>query len=160
GGGNDVLDGGAGNDTLKGQAGDDELDGGAGDDTLYGGAGNDTYYWGAGSGNDRIYNYDSGSRGDASDIDKLVFKAGVTADDLEWSRSGQHLQVTLKSTGETLSIYYFFSSEAYRINAIELADGTALDIAAIEEQIKTIMGTEGNDSLSGYEQEDKIYGLG
>ncbi|KZN45185.1 hypothetical protein N474_05480 [Pseudoalteromonas luteoviolacea CPMOR-2] len=158
--GNDALDGGAGNDSLEGGEGDDHLDGGAGDDSLSGEAGSDIYYWGKGSGNDTIVNAPRYSSYSSSDVDKLVFKAGVIAEDLNWSRRGGDLKVTLGSTGETLSIYNYFSEEKYKIDLVELADGTAIDLAVIEEQVRTITGTNTNDTLIGYQQGDTLLGLG
>ena len=122
--GSDILDGGAGDDYLYGDDGNDTLDGGAGDDYLRGGDGNDTYYWGKGSGNDRIDNFRRSDEG----TDKLVFKAGITEGDLTWSRSGQDLQVTLKSTGEMLTILGHYNSDDYRLDVVELADGSVIDL--------------------------------
>ena len=36
-----------------------------------------------------FYNYDINSRGEASDVDKLVFKAGVTAEGLNWFQNAR-----------------------------------------------------------------------
>ncbi|TMP39214.1 hypothetical protein CWB98_01105 [Pseudoalteromonas rubra] len=180
--GDDRLNGGAGDDRLKGQIGDDQLDGGAGDDDLYGGAGNDVYYWGLGSGNDRIYNHDKWSPGDVSDIDKLVFKAGISASDLIWSQHGNDLRVTLVSSGETLSIKNHFDPEFNdsKIKVIELANGTVLDLVSIEGSVidassinmgteagesiytsdpdEVLLGLDGNDKLYGRAGDDRLYG--
>ncbi|KZN40342.1 hypothetical protein N483_17470, partial [Pseudoalteromonas luteoviolacea NCIMB 1944] len=163
--GDDILDGGAGNDRLKGQIGNDKLDGGVGNDDLYGGAGNDIYYWGLGSGNDRIYNHDKWSPGDASDIDKLVFKAGISASDLVWSQDGNDLRVTLVSSGETLSIKNHFDPEFSdsKIKVVELADGTVLDLASIEGSVtdasNVVMGTEAGESIYTSDPDEVLLGL-
>ncbi len=157
--GDDILNGGAGDDYLYGREDDDILDGGAGDDYLKGGAGNDTYYWGVGSGNDTINDYDYDDRSNPYHIDKLIFKAGITESDLIWSRSSNDLKVTIKSTGETLSIKNHIAYDGYQIEAIELADGTVLDLASIEEDLNTPIGTDGDDYLFGHRNDDVLLGL-
>ncbi|TMP24397.1 hypothetical protein CWB99_22370 [Pseudoalteromonas rubra] len=129
--GNDILDGGKGDDRLKGQTGDDILDGGTGNDDLYGGAGNDVYYWGIGSGNDSIFNHDKYNPGNEGDIDKLVFKAGISSENLSWSRNDDDLQVQLKSTGEILTIKGYYQSGYDKIDRAELADGTIISLVDV-----------------------------
>lgn len=95
--GNDTLDGGNGRDILRGGRGDDQVSGGAGRDLLFGGRGNDVLDGGAGedhlfggegadqfvfnlqSGNDTIFDFETG-------VDKLDFsQTGLSFDDLDIS---------------------------------------------------------------------------
>ncbi|MDK1290343.1 calcium-binding protein, partial [Pseudoalteromonas umbrosa] len=155
---NDTLIGGLGNDTLNGAGGNDVLDGGAGNDVLRGNEGNDVYRWGVGSGNDVIDDYDDLDRKNDNNIDKLVFGEGITLDDLSWSRNATDLVFTHNSTGETITIRSHFSGSNHAIEAVQLADGTPLDLAQIEIDVRTITGGEGNDTLSGFETNDTLIG--
>lgn len=114
--GDDILDGGADNDTLNGGTGEDKLLGGTGDDALngddgadilYGGAGADTLTGGAGedyleggAGADTyVYSgtsdtiYDNGL---AIETDIISFGAGITANDITFTRVGLYdLQINV-----------------------------------------------------------------
>ena len=143
-----VIYGGAGNDKLYGGDGNDILDGGSGDDRLEGGAGNDTYIWGRGYGNDTIYN-------GGSDIDKLQLTEGLTAADLIWEFGNWRITITIKDTGEKLTLVNWGST-------VNFADGTVLTIDDINALTKKeIVGTAGPDRLDGYNGRDNIIkGLG
>ncbi len=153
--GNDMLDGGAGTDTLFGGAGDDTLRGGSGvGDRLSGDDGNDTYLFALGDGHTTI---DNNHRDDGS-IDTLRFMDGITPDSLRVTRSGAHLLLTELSTGEVITVEYFFYKTRYELNRIEFADGTVW----LTDEIKAIAirGSEGIDDLTGYTTDDAIAGLG
>ncbi|MBX8602609.1 calcium-binding protein [Pseudomonas cichorii] len=174
--GNDVLDGGDGRDTLNGEAGDDTLLGGAGNDTLYGGSGNDildggsgndsldggfgsdTYVFRKGSGQDTISNY---AYNDTT-LNKLdvVRLEGLSADDVSIRRESDDLLIQIRQTGETLRVsshFYSDQSYGYAIDQLQFADGTVWDQAKITSAL--LIGTEGNDTITGYATDDELTGL-
>lgn len=161
--GNDILHGDAGNDTLYGNAGDDVLNGGEGNDQLEAAAGDDTYVFDAGWGQDRIYNDD----GRAGRRDVIRFTAGVLAEDITMSRSGNVLLLT-HATGDRIEVANFFMGDGagvYRVDEIQFDDGTAWDIEAIKAAVvqgtaagETLQGYAGNDTIHGLAGNDKLYG--
>ncbi len=114
----DIIFGGNGNDTIKGEAGDDILFGGDGDDTIYG---DDTYKFNVtnndiirgGKGNDVIFSkYGNDTfifdRGDGQDtiiesegVDTLFFGNDISWEDLQFTRDGDNMVITLLKDGET-----------------------------------------------------------
>ena len=141
--GNDLLFGEAGNDTIYGYSGNDILDGGAGDDILYGGYDNDTYIFGRGYGHDTIDEQNKNSLND-----KVRFKDGITADDIEISREGDDMILTVRDTGDSLRIVKQYSSSYYRIETFEFADGTVaeVDLSKCEFNI-LVEGTSYEDTI-------------
>ncbi|RAI15392.1 MAG: hypothetical protein DKM22_04595 [Candidatus Melainabacteria bacterium] len=113
----DIIFGGNGNDTIKGEAGDDILFGGDGDDTIYG---DDTYKFNVtnndiirgGKGNDVIFSkYGNDTfifdRGDGQDtiiesegVDTLFFGNDISWEDLQFTRNGDNMVITLLKDGE------------------------------------------------------------
>ncbi|WP_240722847.1 hypothetical protein, partial [Poseidonocella sp. HB161398] len=146
--GDDLLGGGSGNDTLRGGDGDDVLFGGEGDDTLYGGAGTDTLVGGegsdrfvlhAGSGSTVIEMPEGIETEDATYLTSMdedshdVLQIGeaeeaVGAEDLWFSRSGDHLLLEVLGEGTVLSThqlsnwYLDENSAASRMDAFEVGD--------------------------------------
>ncbi|MCR4301773.1 MAG: hypothetical protein NUV51_09195, partial [Sulfuricaulis sp.] len=153
-GGNDTLDGGAGNDTLVGGAGNDSLRGGAGNDTLDAGAGNDTYRFGRGDGHDTIISNDTTT----GKTDQLLFNADVASTDVDLSRTRDDLTLTIRDTGDSVTLKNYFLAESANPNGIEqitFADGTAWDFGAIRSLLPPI-ATDGNDTLYGYDAAEVI----
>ncbi|MCK9395813.1 MAG: hypothetical protein M0Q44_09510, partial [Methylobacter sp.] len=158
-GGDDVISGGAGNDTLFGQEGNDTLDGGIGNDALQGGAGNDTYLFNQGGGQDTIHDIDS----TAGNVDTVRFGAGIAVSDIAFSRSGNDLVLGINGTSDQLIIQSWGSGNAYRIERVEFADGSAWDAAYIQSRISAlpIVGTNGNDYLNGWaDSNDTLQSMG
>ncbi|THF63210.1 calcium-binding protein, partial [Pseudothauera rhizosphaerae] len=120
--GNDVLDGGVGNDRLYGSGGNDTLYGGAGNDFLEGGKGSDTYSFHRGDGQDTISDYDTTS----GNTDRLVFADGIAADQLWFSRNGNHLQVGVIGSDDKVTINNWYSGAAYRVEQFHAGDGSIL----------------------------------
>ena len=79
---------------------------------------------------------------------------------LSWQRSGSHLVFTLTETGESLTVNSYFSADYYKIESVELFDGTALDLAQIELDVRTLTGSEAADTLTGGETDDTLLGNG
>lgn len=107
--GNDQIYGSTDDDRFYGQSDDDVIyagsgndlvSGGAGNDSLHGGYGADTYVFGRGYDNDTIT--DSAEGGVQLDRVQLL---GLTTADVTWSTdSNDNLTLTIKDTGETLTI--------------------------------------------------------
>lgn len=119
----DTIYGGAGNDTLKGENGNDILIGGKGNDVLNGGYGNDTYIWNLGDGLDTIEDY-QGSSTDGR-MDSVSFGQGISFEDLTFECSGSDLIIYVKGDRtQGVILRNQFNSDYYRIEYLELADGT------------------------------------
>ena len=152
-----MLYGEAGNDTLQGGAGDDWLEGGAGNDSLWGGDGSDTYVFGRGDGQDLIYNDSNQTGTNAIRIDRLLFKEGLTRDDIEYVRSGSNLIFSIKGSTDTVTVSGWFST--YRndkLSSVEFSDGSKLDLVQLE--LDVLKGTAGNDTLRGTAKDDEMFG--
>jgi Ca2+-binding RTX toxin-like protein len=188
--GNDVLHGGGGKDQLIGGAGADELNGGDGDDDLtdnsaeddrfVGGGGDDMIVSGTGrvseSGSDTfVYSSSHGSdiiidaSSSASAHDRLLM-TDIASSDVELTRLGDNLIVTVMSTGETItSVDFFAGSEtgnSIGIDAIEFVDGTVWDRAKLWEGSffrgtaeRDVLETtsSGDNTFIGYEGDDLLF---
>lgn len=157
--GNDVLDGGAGNDRLKGGAGNDVLLGGEGNDVLMDRIGNNTFD--SGAGNDYLYGGNGQDvylfgKGDGCDIvddargQTLLFKEGISKQDVEYTRKDNDLVFKLKSTGDSISFSCAFMQNLDLTQKIRFADGEQLDIHQIINELSTIKGTNAADDLHGF----------
>lgn len=145
--GNDALNGDEGTDSLLGGAGDDTLDGGTGDnDYLEGGDGNDVYLFSAGDGDTTINNINSTTS--AEDI--LRFD-NINPNDIYAKRTGDDLFLTVRSTGEVITLTNFFLP-TYTLHAIEFADGSRWDVQAIN----SLTFTDGNDQIIGDENDNYL----
>ena len=118
--GNNQVFGDVGNDSLNGGAGNDLLDGGLGLDTLVGGAGNDTYILGTNSNRDLINN------NDATGNDKLLFNAGINADQVWLRQLGNDLEVSIIGTANSVKVQNWYSNTANQLDSLQLADGKTL----------------------------------
>lgn len=179
--GNDALKGDAGQDLLYGEAGDDTLIGGLGGDVMDGGAGNDLlaatqddqnaalnawhqqsgrgngndeYRFGFGDGNDTIVDFDK--RYD--NVDTIVFKSGVTPDDVALLANGDDMILHL-SSGDELRVKGHYRDDGYSaVERILFADGTVWTGATL---IGTRIGTPGNDTLwAGSRAGSRLLGMG
>ncbi|WP_165392183.1 calcium-binding protein [Pseudomonas tructae] len=142
------LNGGAGNDTLTSGGGADRLEGGVGNDTLYGGSGSDLYLFNLGDGRD-VLRDDSSFNG--SDIDVLRFGAGISADDIIVTRSGNHVLLSHRNGQDSVMIKDWFAAAdgRYRLERIEFTDGTLWTSAMVSAPLLVQNGTEGDDVLTG-----------
>ncbi|MBY5420928.1 calcium-binding protein, partial [Rhizobium leguminosarum] len=82
----------------------DQYEGGKGNDSISGGVGSDTYIWRKGDGSDTIID----NRSDTAGFDKLVL-SDVGPGDIELSRAGTSLRITILSTREVIEITDQFS---------------------------------------------------
>ncbi|ORF30273.1 hypothetical protein BGI09_08135 [Snodgrassella alvi] len=157
--GNDTLIGGDGNDRIYGGAGNDVLTGGTGNDYLEGGAGSDIYIFGSNFGHDVINNYDSS--GNREDI--IRFTDNISQADLIFRRTGNDLVIRTRQDDNSITVQNYFQNEAkgnYRVDFIEFADGTRLNVQDIKKLTQT--STDGDDELYAYSNEDTVLngGLG
>jgi Ca2+-binding RTX toxin-like protein len=163
----DLYTGTDGDDLIMGMDGNDVIDGGAGNDVLAGNGGSDTYVFGQGSGHDTIYNQEMEGM---TSSDRILLKPGVSPSDVELrvvttdiNGNGipPSLQLRLKSTGETATVFGHFDlmviGEA-AITSIEFADGTVWDHAAIERRLNLFEGTDGDDLIMAFEGNDVLDG--
>lgn len=171
--GHDTLFGGAGHDVLRGDAGNDTLAGETGNDFLQGGDGDDIYIYNVGDGHDVII--------DSSGTDKIVFGAGITANDLTFIRTSNHDMMIHIDDGTTIGsilVQEFFQSDSKSVETIEFSDTSTLDLTAIDNWVltgtgyadmlygvqhnggenDTIFGGAGHDKIFGYAGNDVLYG--
>jgi len=162
-GGNEILDGGLGGDTLHGQNGHDILIGGQGDDLLMGGSGNDAYHYSLGDGIDSIYEYSWG----ANNVDKIVFGAGITLNDLTFERMGDtDLLITIDPGFQRgkINIEGMFNYGATSSASIEFIEFSDLSTYTLTGRNWTTYGTASDNNMRGVTagglQDDIMYGLG
>ncbi|WLQ16976.1 calcium-binding protein [Hahella aquimaris] len=175
--GNDELRG-LGSDTLLGGAGDDvliantntwaetvnTLAGGTGNDTLYGSFGDDTYLFNLGDGRDTLIERREGEAFNNIEpsSDTLKFGEGVKASDLSFTRRGNDLIIEHSNgvDGVTIKNWYLGSTDHFKVNQFQFADGSALSDADIEARTVTL-GTDAGETLTGYrELNDEIHAGG
>nr|WP_321484463.1 calcium-binding protein [uncultured Cohaesibacter sp.] len=91
--------------------------------------------------------------------DILKFK-DINADDVELTYSGKDLLISIKSSGEAITIYeqFYSTSSFYGIEQIEFADGTIWDRATIRDEAFTIRGDdEANDLIGATSEIDETF---
>ncbi|WP_137975166.1 calcium-binding protein [Pseudomonas sp. F(2018)] len=153
--GNDVLNGGAGTDSLNGGNGDDVLDGGIGNDSLNGDAGNDVYRFSRGWGQDTVNNYDTS----AGKVDAIEFAADIAPSDIQITRSGDNLILSLVGSTDKVTVSNYFNNggvSAYKLEEIRFANGTSWSIDKVKEL--GVRSTGGDDNLTGYASDDQLNG--
>ncbi|MNH50190.1 Bifunctional hemolysin/adenylate cyclase precursor [compost metagenome] len=173
---NDVLHGGQGNDTLVGAVGNDQLYGGEGNDILNSGTGNDilegstgddTYVFGIGHGQDIIYDNDTA----VGNVDIVNLLPGVAPEDVTVRRNGDSLELRIVGTSDILTIeryfspyargsYYTYDTNMNKIEEFRFADGTVWDTAAIQGKARFLLGTDSDDTISGYGDQQNIINAG
>ncbi|MDR0996742.1 MAG: hypothetical protein LBL69_03645, partial [Zoogloeaceae bacterium] len=126
--GNDILQGNAGEDRLYGAAGADILAGGTGNDRLEGGLGNDTYRFARGDGADILRDVDS----TVGNFDILALGDGISFENLRFTRDGLDLEIGIDDDGGQITLDDWFLSEACQIEQIQLANGSSLNAANVE----------------------------
>jgi Ca2+-binding RTX toxin-like protein len=142
----------AGNDYLRAGSDDSVYNGMGGDDTLAGGAGNDTYIFGFGSGNDTVYDFAGNNT--------VKMSAGVSVVDVSTSRdANNNLVLTLTGGSDTLTVPGVNGQGQSPVQQVVFADGAVWDLNQVVARIP-IMGTEGDDYLSGSNANAIFDGLG
>jgi Ca2+-binding RTX toxin-like protein len=157
-----VFQGDGHNNVISDTSGDDVIHGAQGDDLIHLGAGNDTLLYGKGDGYDVV----TDSSNSASERDTFIL-TDVNSDDVELSRAGSDLILTVKSTGEYVDFANFYpvgtgdwDITARNIDTIRFADGEAWTRSTIQEKA-WYRGTDQIDNIHGSELNDTIVaGLG
>ena len=154
-----TLQGGAGDDTLHGGAGNDILAGGRYDtwNGYYDGWGNDTYQFGRGDGQDRILDKDTS----AGNLDKIVFKPGISEAAVQAVRAGDHLLLKILGTNDQIQIDSYFTADAaggWAVEEIRFSDAPEVVWNVEAVKAKALNGGAGNDTLTGYASADTLSG--
>ena len=148
--GNDTIYGGAGNDSIDAGSGNDILIGGAGNDSLNGNAGNDTYIYNLGDGFDIIT--------DGTGTDKIKFGEGINFEDLKFTADGNNLNIYINNDKtQGFQIYNYFYSNSYKIETLEFADGSTINLSQTG---LTFNQHNGSENISGTNYDDIIYAAG
>ncbi|WP_316158348.1 MULTISPECIES: calcium-binding protein [unclassified Bradyrhizobium] len=147
------------NNAIYDSSSDDVIHGGKGDDFIRISAGNDTIFYAKGDGYDVVEDWS----GVKSENDKLVL-TDLNASDIQLSRVGGHLILTVKATGEYIDFDNFFpvntgdwATTGRNIDTIQFADGTTWNRAQIQ-QNAWYRGTDRADIIGGSELDDTIVG--
>lgn len=122
-------------DYLTGDTRNNVFDGGQGYDTIAGGGGNDVYLFGRGDGVDTIINGVDGNAG-ASSV--LRLKAGISGDQLWFSRDGNDLVVQVLGVNDRVVVSGWYALAYRKLGAIELAGGARLSVAAVESLVTSL----------------------
>ncbi|MBL4775806.1 MAG: hypothetical protein JKY87_07115 [Mariprofundus sp.] len=146
------------------------IDGGSGNDRLLGIEGADTYLFNHGDGVDIIRDFDSGASPSLESIsrinsaDKVVFGEGILINDLSIVRIDNHMIVRINNPTDSsaidkIIIENWFSSNEYKIESFEFADGTSLSGSELNVIGNIIEGTQGNDLLRALSGGGVVRGL-
>ncbi|MGD9865986.1 MAG: calcium-binding protein, partial [Pseudodonghicola sp.] len=158
-----VFDGTTAGEIQTGTSGTDRFNPSKGDDTLRGGFGGDVYIWGSGYGNDLIE--DRGQIENAA-IDIVTFEALRKADVTFTHRHDGDLLVTLKATGETLTVDRQFTSTTDQIEEFFFKDGsvTARELLELpvsgDADAQTIFGSDKDETIDAGGGDDTVMAQG
>ena len=151
---------------LYGSSADNVITGGAGTDQLIGGAGNDTYVFGLGYGVDTIFDSDATS----GNQDKITFLEGVNPNDVNVTRNGNNIELSIVGAQDKLIIERYFSAYnqsntyvgegAHKIESIQFSDNTTWGMNDLEDKIRHMVGTPGDDQIYGYDDLHTVISAG
>ena len=153
-----VFEGTPADDTLAGTGARDLFTGGLGNDRIIGGSGDDTYVFNSGDGVDTITD-ESG----LMEPNMLVFGDGITPDGITLNHDPANglLILNIGATGDAVNLSNFDSLDPYGPHAIEyfqFADGQILTYSQLIDKGFDIVGTAGDDTLTGTATTDRIIG--
>ena len=135
---------------MQGEEGNDVLEGGVGNDALYGGAGNDTYIFGRGDGVDTINDYGNNEN---DDKDTILFKEGIKKEDLLIRRTGSdEAEIKIKDTNDKIVLRDLFD-KANGVEQLKFSDGSIYKIADLREEFATTRGSASHENLYAYDEE-------
>ncbi|MCJ2163449.1 MULTISPECIES: calcium-binding protein [unclassified Pseudodesulfovibrio] len=158
-----------GDDEIFGFHFQDTLDGGAGNDTLHGGNDGDTYIFGRGYGQDVVNDYHS----DILTVtpDTVLFKEGITPEDIHLSRDGASSDLTISIEGDdgSLTIIDQFDADVMgpfgtqwlnRIETFKFQDTaeTVWTWTDIMDKLIAESSTDGDDEIHGFHRSDVLDG--
>jgi Ca2+-binding RTX toxin-like protein len=147
-----VLVGSESDEALVGYSSDDVLVGGRGQDTLSGGLGDDAYRFSKGDGADTLY--------DAGGQDRIEF-TDVASSEVVVRREGDHLRITVPSTGDSIFIERQFDGtgtavQSTSLETVDFSDGVSWTFSDLMDQ--AVEGTAGDDLIQGFSQGETING--
>ena len=152
-----------GDDHLVGFMSGDRLDGGLGNDILEGSNGSDTYVFGLGYGHDEIV--ETVTNANLSDDDSIEFGPGIAWGDLQFSRAGDDVTISLAGGQDSVLIrgqlgtatettgYTWRDIENFRFD-----DGTVKSKADLRIAILAQSATDGDDVIYDFYTNDVITG--
>ena len=140
-----------GRDVLNGNGGDDRLIVGSATAVVNGGNGSDVYEFNKGFGATTIYNSDTSDK--RHDVVRLN---GVSKDAISYKRNGNDLIIRVSGEQNSITVSNMFAGDVLtqHIDAIEY-DGGQISLAEIKETL--LRGTDGNDFLQGYGDDDTVH---
>ncbi|MBT3581765.1 cadherin-like domain-containing protein, partial [bacterium] len=161
--------------TFNGTSGNDNLLGGLGNDILKGKGGDDTYIFRRGDGKDTIDNYQKKWKWQSYEDDKIRFAQGISAQDLDFVKSGKNLIIYLNqdnaSTSDKITVKNWFKGtsfwqkvilkkESRKLASIDFVDGSSLSKSDIESARLYKRGTNRDNTLNGSSKANRISGMG
>jgi Ca2+-binding RTX toxin-like protein len=131
----DILEANSGNDTLTGGSGTDTLESGVGNTLMNGGSGTETYLFNTGFGQDTLVANDNAAS------NTILFGAGITVSDLQFSTDGSELVITATnsngSDGQASSItlpgHFVNGSPVNDVGELDFSDGSYVTMAQINQ---------------------------
>ncbi|MBP7670094.1 MAG: cadherin-like domain-containing protein [Ferrovibrio sp.] len=126
------VTGSAYNDTITGSAVANLMEGGWGNDTLKGGDGSDTYLFSRGDGKDEVIQ--AGITDAGATTDKILFKSGISFEQLWFRQSGDDLLINVIGEGNSeVAVRGWYNGDT--VDAISVTDGNlslqAADVQAL-----------------------------
>ncbi len=128
------LQGTAYDDTLGGNTGANVLLNGSGNDQLQGGTGSDIYTFGIGDDQDHITE-DVGGTIDTGSTDRVLFGAGIDADNLWFTQEGNDLRIWMEGTDDWLEIENWYGNSAPGIERFETNAGDILLASNVQQLV-------------------------
>ncbi len=148
------LIGTSGDDTLWGTHFAETIDGRAGNDLLSGSSDGDSYRFDVGYGTDIIFDLQQ-TRAWFND-DRVLFGAGITIDNVVFSKDGNDLVVTIVDRPDSLRIRDQFGNPLAGVEQFHFFDGTVWSILDVEELLLIAGGGRGDDVIVGLEDNENI----
>ena len=145
-----------GDDVINGFEYEDVLEGGLGNDELHGKNGSDVYLFTRGDGQDIIE--DNGF----NDTDQIMIHGYVPDEMIAKSvdvNGVENLILSFVGTGDTITVINGLNDIYYdQIEEFVFDDGTVLTINDVRAQVISLLQTDGDDVINGFEYEDVLEG--
>src|SRR5690606_16690852 len=136
-----------GDDVLVGTHFAETIDGRGGNDTMYGSSDGDTYKFDVGYGQDVII--DRQETAQWFNADHVVFGADITTANIQFTKDGNDLLITIVDRVDTLRIRDQFLNNINGVEHFHFADGTHWTISDVEEMLLISGGGRGDDVIDG-----------
>jgi hypothetical protein len=149
----------SGNDSITMPTTGVTIDGGTGDDTLtVSAAGSDQIVFAKGDGHDTLHN--SGTGYDRNDTLVLT---DINPWDVQFSRSGYAMTMSVPSTGDSFKVdYQFWTDGLQGLSQVQFANGTVWDRSNLSDAVSTFTwaGSSGNPTLTGNDYGANVFQFG